>query len=395
MTTVREINDPLELDALRPMWEELLERTPGSSYCQSLDWLQAFWNHYGARKRLRVLVVQDRDQVIGILPLAVWTAHPYEPVKSLTYPLDYWGDYYGPIGPDPAATLAAGLDHIRRTPRDWHFIELAWVDGLADDGRTKRALDGAGFHAICDRVDANPILDLTAFDSWDAYLASRSKNQRKHLRRHEKRLADRGKVTYLRHRTAGTEGTQSEPRWDLYEACETISQASWQGSAPSGTMLTKDVDQGFFRECFERATKHGGVDLDLLYVDEHPVAFGYRYYYRGRVTGVKGAYHPNFANEGAGTVLRARSIAESYARGDHTIEFGDEFLYYKRAWLTHLRPVYRYVHFTRGVPAQLIRGKRAVMRRVRPIVRKWRERTRSPARELASPACEEQLSATV
>jgi CelD/BcsL family acetyltransferase involved in cellulose biosynthesis len=370
-----------------------LRETPAASYSQTLDWLQAFWNHYAAGKRLRVLVVEDGNAVIGILPLVVWAAHRYEPFKALTYPLDYWGDTYGPIGPDPPSTLAAGLDHIRRTPRDWRFIELSFVDARADEGRTKQALDAAGLHAICDRTDTNPVLDLTRFDSWEEYLASRSKNQRKHLRRNERKLAERGTVRFVRYRRAGASAQQ--PRWDLYDSCETISKASWQGHAGGGTMLTKDADRGFFRECFARAGAHSGVDLDLLFVDDQPAAFGYRFYYAGRITGIKAAYHPQFAAEGAGTVLRARAIAESFARGDHTIELGDEFLEYKRAWVTDLRPVHRYVHFPRSPAAQLIRAKRAFERGLRPLVRKWRSQRIAAAAERAFPSRNGHVSSSV
>jgi hypothetical protein len=368
MTTVREINDPAELAPLRPAWEALVERTAGASFAHTLDWLSIYWKHYGADKRLRVLVVYDDADLVGILPLAVWKPHPGEP-KALTFPLDYWGDQYGPLGPNPGQVLAAGFDHIRRTARDWQMIELAWIDGLNDEERTPAALEAAGFPAVCDRAADNALVDLTAFASWDAYCASHNSKWRYNLRRWEKKLAERGKITYLRHRRAGDSGP---PRWDLYEACETISRASWQGSAPGGTMLTKEADRGFFRECFALAHPHAGVDLDLLFVGERPAAFGYRFYYRGRVTAIKVAYDLDFASEGAGTVLLGRSIEESFARGDHTIELSDEFLGYKKAWLTHLRPVYRYVYFRPRISAQVVRGKRALVRRLRPLVHKWR-----------------------
>jgi CelD/BcsL family acetyltransferase involved in cellulose biosynthesis len=392
MTHVREINDPAELESLRPSWDALLARTPGATYCQTLDWLTAFWNHYGAGKRLRVLAVYDRSQVVGILPLAVWAARRSEP-KSLTYALDYWSETYGPIGPDREATLSAGLEHLGRTPRDWHFIELPSVDALVDAGCTKRALDAAGFRAICDRVDENAVVELTAFNSWNEYCAAHSSKWRNDIKRQEKKLAREGRVTYLRCRRAGAKGAELEPRWDLFEACEAISKASWQGRAPGGTMLTKEADRGFFRECFQKAGHDGGVDLDLLFVDDQPVAFSYSYYYRGRVAQIKTAFDPRFAHEGAGAVLQARCIAESFARGDHAIEMGHEFLHWKRMWLTHLRPVHRYVHFPLSPAAQLIRGKRALVRRLRPWIRRWRAQAEPLAQKLPAMAEEQPAAA--
>ena len=82
MSTIREINDPAELESLRPVWNELLARTPWPNFCQSLDWLLVFLKHYGKGKRLRVLVVEEHARPLGILPLVVWAAHPFEPFQA-------------------------------------------------------------------------------------------------------------------------------------------------------------------------------------------------------------------------------------------------------------------------------------------------------------------------
>lgn len=364
MTTVREINDPAELPKLGPDWERLLALTPGGSYTQSLDWVQAYWKHFSAGKRLRVLVVYEDDRPAGIVPLVVRTARLLEPARVLTYPLEDWGYFYGPIGPDRLRTLSAALGHIRRTPRDWHLVELPYVDGPLDEDQTRMALESAGLPAQRDIYSCG-IIDLTAYGTWEGYCASKHSKWRNTLGRQEKKLARRGKVTHVHHRTAATNGTPVEPRWDLYEACEAVAGASWQGSA-KGNMLNKEEYRGFYRECFEIASQRGGVDLDLIFVDGQPAALGYSYIYRGRVSVVKVAYHPDFGFEGAGTVLQARMVAESFARGDHTMELGHDFMYWKRVWVTHFRPVYRYVHFPiTSVRAQLVRTKRALVRRLR------------------------------
>jgi CelD/BcsL family acetyltransferase involved in cellulose biosynthesis len=372
MIAVREINDPAELPELGPDWERLLALTPVGSYTQSLDWLQAYWNHFSTGKKLRVLVVYDDDQMKGIVPLVVRGGRRWEPARVLTYPMEDWSCYYGPIGPDRLGTLSPALKHIYRTPRDWHMIELPGVDGTLDEGQTKSALDTAGLPAYCDKTDTSGIIDLTAYGSWEAYCASKHSKWRNTLGRQEKKLARRGKVTHVRHRTTASDGTPVEPRWDLYDACEAVASASWQGNT-KGNMLNKADVRDFYRECFETATQRGGVDLDLIYVDDQPVALGYSFVYRGRVSVVKVAYHRDFGFEGAGNVLQARMLEESFAQGDHTIELGHEFLYWKRVWITHYRPVHRYVHipFT-SMAAQAVRAKRAIVRRLKSTARTWR-----------------------
>src|SRR5262249_6114927 len=156
------------------------------------------------------------------------------------YPLADWGNLYGPIGPDPLATLVAGLEHVRRTRRDWHFIELGWIEAAADRGRTKQALDAVGFRAPCEGQEPLSISDLPAHGPWRAYCASHTSKWRNNLGRQEKKLARRGAITFVRHRTTAAE---ADPRWDLYDTCVEISRTSWQGSAGSGTMLNKEADR--------------------------------------------------------------------------------------------------------------------------------------------------------
>ena len=70
MTSVREINDPAELESLRLTWNVLLSQTAGASYFQSLDWLQTYWRHFGfssafTRPGRRLVRSPDRHPSLG------------------------------------------------------------------------------------------------------------------------------------------------------------------------------------------------------------------------------------------------------------------------------------------------------------------------------------------
>jgi CelD/BcsL family acetyltransferase involved in cellulose biosynthesis len=359
MTNVREINDPAEFAVISADWHRLLAETPGATYFQSPEWLANYWQHFGGRQRLRVLVVETDGQITGILPLVVRGSRRLATnVRVLTYPLDDWGSYFGPIGPDPTATLAAGLAHIQRTPRDWQVIELAWVDALGtDDGRTADALDEVGLETTCESRQTSALLELDKYDGWQQYWASRQSRWRNNVRRSEKKLAAHGKLSHLRYRPASGEAT--DPRFDLYDACEQIARNSWQADSTTGTTLVHDEVREFFRESHAVAARAGGLDLNLLLLDGKPVAFNYAYHHHGHVFGLRTGYDATLASNGAGSVLQARMIEDSFERGDHTYDLGPGYLECKRYWLTAARPSFRYTHFPAGVPiAHLMRLKR-------------------------------------
>jgi CelD/BcsL family acetyltransferase involved in cellulose biosynthesis len=365
MYTVREINDLDALAGVRASWSALLPQTPGASFFHALEWLETYWTHFGAGQRLRVLLVQEGDRVIGILPLVVRTRRGrIGSVRVLTYPLDDWGSFYGPIGPDPAVTLDAGLEHIGCTRRDWDLIELPWVDALGSDrGRTRLAMRGAGFGAFAERRQDSALIDLAGCGGWDAYWATRTSRWRNNVRRSEKKLAERGRVTYVRYRPAGSAGGEGDPRWDWYDECERIARASWQGTSRTGTTLTHAEIRPFLHDCHLRAAAAGAVDLNLLLVDGRGVAFNYAYHYAGYVFGLRTGYDGSAGCEGAGTVLQARMIEDCFARGDHTYDLGPGYPQCKRYWQTQTRYGYRYTHFPSYVPwAQLVRAKRSAQR---------------------------------
>jgi CelD/BcsL family acetyltransferase involved in cellulose biosynthesis len=120
MDHIEEIHEIQALTAHRAAWNALLSQTRDATFFHSLDWLECYWEHFGPGQRLRVLLHRENGQLRGILPLVV-TNEPTRvgTLRVLTYPLHDWGSFYAPLGPAPAATLGAGLRHIRQTPRDW------------------------------------------------------------------------------------------------------------------------------------------------------------------------------------------------------------------------------------------------------------------------------------
>ena len=358
---VLEVNDIHELVHYRLAWDALVAQSPQSNYFQTLDWLNVYWKHYGEGCRLRVMVVQAQGKTIGFLPLVVRKeSSKVGPLRVLNYPLHDWGTFYGPIGPNPTATLLAGLGHVRRTPRDWDVLDLRWIDeDGADRGRTYRALEEKGFHAYRSRWAECAMIDLAAAGNWDAYWAGRTSKWRTNVRRNERRLAELGNATHVRYRPLGSAHGDDDPRWDLYDACEGLAQRSWQGDSSTGTTMTHATIRGFLRDAHEAAARAGGVDLNLLCVDGKPLAFNYCYHYQGQLFGLRMGFDRSAGVDGAGSVLLYRMIQDSFARGDRLFDLGADYLDCKRPWLTQIATSYRYSHYPPVVSrAQIIHAKR-------------------------------------
>ena len=364
---VRELNAIEELGPLRQAWHTLLGQTPEASFFQSLEWLEIYWRHFGANKKLRVLVVNDGAEPIGFLPLVVTREDTrVGTVRVLTYPLHDWGDSYGPIGPRPGVVLAAGLDHVRRTRRDWDVVELRWLAGQDHAEIAQKAFQMAGLQCYRTTWYETAVIDVAG--TWEQYLAAHTSKWRNNLRRWERRINQLGQIRYLRFRPGPSAAGDDDPRWDLYETCEEIARRSWQGSSQTGTTLSHASVRPFLRDAHQAAARLGAVDLNLLYLDDRPLAFAYNYHWQGRLFGLRVGYDAEQAQDGAGNYLYSSAIRDSFARGDRLYDLGPGSLEIKRYFLTRLHPIWRVSHFAWGSPrAQLLRLKRWTQAR-RPLL---------------------------
>jgi CelD/BcsL family acetyltransferase involved in cellulose biosynthesis len=359
MARVLEINQIDQLAPFRQDWSELLRETRGASFFQSFDWLEVYWRHFGAGQKLRVLVVIEEDRPVGILPLVVRReATRAGQIRVLTFPLHAWGSFYGPVTSDPELTLAAGLEHIAQTPRDWDLFELRWQGAPdTDPTQAERAMCTAGFQAYRTVWDQTAIVEMDG--TWESYWSSRKGAWLRRFRHAEEKLSEQGEVSHVRYRPRGRPHDDGAPRWDLYDACEDLARRSWQGEARDGTTLSHESVRDFFRETHQAAAAAGAVDLNLLLVDGSPVAFVYGYCHRGSLYGLRRGYDAACCRAGAGNVLLGYTLRDSFARGDRFYDMGVGSLASKRYFETRLLPILRFSHFAPlAARAQLVRLKR-------------------------------------
>lgn len=359
MLHVVELNTLESLYERQFHWSALLAETRGATYFQSLEWLADYWRFFGQEQRLRVLFCYQGRRPIGILPLVV-VPEPTRvgTVRVLTYPLHDWGTFYGPVGPMPAATLYAGLAHVRRTERNWDVLELRWVDrDGADRGDTEAALREAGFAPQRHRWSRAALVEFRG--SWGDYWCTRPAKLRENLRAAARRLERWGPVEHVRWRPAGAAWGDGDPRWDLYEACVALAQRSWQGHSTTGTTLSHDAVRDYLRAAHASAARAGAADINLLLVAGEPAAFAYNYCRGGWLFGLRTGYDPRFSQGSPGRVLQHRMLQDSFHRGDGCFDLGTGYFAAKRPWHTRVVTSYRYAAYPRLLSrTQLLRWSR-------------------------------------
>ncbi|NOX53454.1 MAG: GNAT family N-acetyltransferase [Planctomycetes bacterium] len=356
MIHVAEINDFRKLPAFRALWEDLWDRTPRPTFFQQLAWLEAYGQRVGREQRLRALIVSVAGRPIGIVPLVVkLVPSRLGTIRAVTYPVDSWGAFFGPLGPHPAATLAAAMRHLAQTRRDWDLIDLRYVDAeVTDCGRTRNAMRGAGLQTYCRRWYRTPIVEFGP--DWEGYWGQLDESFRRRFERAERTVARATRLSLERWRPGGTLSGDTDRRWELLEPCLAAaqSQAGRLALSPQRTALLRDLHPA--------AVDAGWVDLSVLKAGPTVLGHAYGFHHGGVVELVHVNVAPGAPPETV-LVLVGRLVRDSFERGDQQIIFGPLCSTAGTGWGNATRYSYRYTHFARaGACAQVLRLNHCVRR---------------------------------
>ena len=97
----------------------------------------------------------------------------------------------------PEQTLAAGLEHIRRTRREWDILELRWQGAPGTDpAQVQGVMRAAGFQAYATVWDRTALVDLAG--TWESYWSGRKATWLQRFRSAEQKLSKQGEISYVR-----------------------------------------------------------------------------------------------------------------------------------------------------------------------------------------------------
>jgi len=250
---VTEVNSTDGLPGLRLAWRSMLDETPGATFQQSCEWLEASARYMPPASKLRVLLVTGGGETIGLLPLIQTDQQTLGGrLRVLGYPRDAWSPFRGPIGPQPTATLMSALRHLAGCS-DWDVIELTEVNrsGL-DYERTRTALQVAEMRFREETETAIPAIDLPIPWAWNPINSLGRQIDEKKVCPTSPRS---DKLSFERYRPQGAMYGDMDPRWGDFETCLAL---------PKGDRHQSNTAQTFLREVHQTACRYGAADLNIL-----------------------------------------------------------------------------------------------------------------------------------
>lgn len=367
-----------EVEALRPVWERLEKRYVNSD----IDFFLTHVRHAPGVLRPHVVSLEDDDGGVGLAvgrledarsPTRIGYAMVFNPhVRSLTVV------YGGLLGSDER-TVARLVDAVGASigPKEADVVRIRMLP--LGSPAYEAARDGVSF--LRREHFRRPVTHWrsTIPGSLDEFLAARSKERRRHVRRYAKRLHE----SYGGEIEIGRLNTQADLD-KLFADSEAVHRHTYQANLGVG-FSNGELNRRLTEACMNRGWFRGYV----LYLRGQPVSFWHGNLYAGVFWSVATGYDPAFSEERPGTYLLMRLIEDLCADEDvHAIDFGFGDADYKstfgdQSWLEEdvavFEPSPRAVAINLGLSGLrgTVRTAQAVVKRTGQLPtarRRWRAR---------------------
>ena len=266
---VERLGSPGELDGVRDEWDAFVERC-GSDIYFTVDWLQAWWAHYGRGRAFEALLVRDGDRIVAALPFCVYRlwAGPV-PVRVARFVgADSTLPVFTPAiadGFEASALEAAcarllhgmGCDAVCLSPLSGESPAVAAAE---------RAAAGAGMRLVrSDSTGPHTVFLLPA--TFDEYLAGLSASQRRDHGRFLRRLKRSHEIGC---RTVS--GDEAVAYFDTFLA---LHADHWHAAGKLGHFGDWPGSEAFNRDLVRRMAASGRARFYEISAEGRPVAIEY------------------------------------------------------------------------------------------------------------------------
>jgi CelD/BcsL family acetyltransferase involved in cellulose biosynthesis len=360
------VTHPGELEKMRSAWQAVFSADPAASVYQSWEWQEAWWRHFGARKRLHLLRFVEEGRLVGLAPLYV-SRHLCTPFRRLAWCGTGPSDYLGLLAePGRHAECAVKLfQHLRQ----WRGYDLADLQQLAPENpvlhEAEHRISQAEPGIATAEMEPCPMLPLA--ETWEATAAQLGKKTRSNIGYYERLL--------LRdHPAAETRLTSAEELEEAMDALFELHQARWRGRGLPGVMGGSRIRR-FHLETARRFDENGWLRLHRLIIEGRDTASLYCFAHRGRTYYYLGGFDPALGRYSLGTILTAAAVRQAVREGHETFDFLRGAEPYKQKWKPH-NPINRRVLIWRpgSAAASALRAVLKLEQAVEMRAKQWSDR---------------------
>lgn len=348
-----------ECQTLREEWDALLSRQCAGidqlDLTAGFDWVMALWQSHLQGLEQHVFVLRDGAHISGILPVYRFQKSVRGiSCRSLAPMTQIYGGRTGFLLRElELNSLEALLGCLSRLQDPWDLFLATVVKGSAYERLLLDLASQKRWHFVLLSEERSPFIPFQ--NSWEQHFASLPKKLRSTMRNGEKRLREKGELTYQECRSLDEVAT-------FNSAVEFIERDSWKASA--GTSIGSNaVHEAFHRNLALRAAKRERFSGHLLFLNGEPIAYIMGLLYGGVFLDLKESYRMSFREMSPGHVLKYFAFGRLYDRGTRLYDFMGRCEEYKLKWTDQTYSRSTYIVFNRTMRARAARLASSVYKR--------------------------------
>ncbi len=363
---VEEINTLSEFNEIKQLWEELAEKSRHVTIFQTWDWLWEWWKAYGSGRELFILLVWDREKIIGIAPLFISSLYAGLPVKIIGLmglgPSDYLDFIYSPGREEQFLTSL--FDYLFGTKQNWHLIDFQQIplSSPALEFLRKQPLNKGIW---IDTIVQDYCLKVNLPASWSDFKKNLSKKMRWNIEYSTRRI----------NRTYNANMKDIDGRQSLEKSLNvfmSLHQKRWFRKYQPGLFIQPRFKK-FHRAVSSTLYQDGQLVLYNLELNKKIAASLYGFKYKKIFYYYLGGFDPSLSRLSPGTVLVAHVIRELIKEEYEYFDFLRGAEAYKYRWGARPKENWRILIGNQGnksaLIARILKGEEGVIQAARRMGR--------------------------
>lgn len=317
---VKRLKSDDAFNALQSEWYQLLSQSLFGDIFLTWEWLFAWWKAFGDANELWLLTVRENGVLIGIAPLMLKTHRKlFFKLRVLSNIGTPQCDVSGFIATKKELVIEEIHKYLKKHKDKWDIFEMKVLPKSAYEAdRLPDIFQKDGGYKTIQKADKHYYLPINS--SWENYFKSLSKNLRRNLKRRLKRAEELGAVNHKWY-------IGKRLKWDQFL---TIFELNKKGSYP--TLYESKRNRAFHRLLYELMNEKGWIQIEILCIDNEPVAFQYGYIFNNRYQDWRGGYNAKYETLGVGKILMMFSIQKWFKAQIQEVDFLRGTHAYKADW---------------------------------------------------------------
>ena len=360
---IRVLGSEEELLAVRSQWEALQNHAPDITVFQTHRYQSIWWRRFGMPLEMLVLCVYRDDQLLGIAPFQTSSRRIF---GGLHHQLGFVGTRWEVDRPrllcrgEPEELGEVMAKALMLHRSRWDLFELHEQEpndpamaAFMKELRRQGVLLGVTTDSICPY--------LTFQDSWEEFLATKSKKFRKNLVAARRKLESLGTLEYA------VERGDTERLFELLEEYRALERKS--SKAKSGAGFADDPEySGFYADMVKAFGDTGAMVFRTLRLDGDLISATFGLEYGKRFYSLQITHDLAYAKCSPGTLLESLEIQSCFQDGLDEYDFLGGFLNNKLRWSSTARHTQQ-IHGYQARPVlRLVHG---LFFRIKPAVKRW------------------------